>query len=356
MRSVAPASPAPAPATVVLAPHRSLLRRGPASRLLGLDPGTAIAADGLPAGLAEMLDDLVSPVDRDVLIARSARRGASAEEAGELLRQLVAAGAVVDATAQRRIARHRTVATVLVRGDGPLAVGIAAGLGQAGVGAVHVAADGVVLAADLGTGYLDDDRGRGRAEAAAEAICRLAPGVRTGALPARTAADLVVLTDALAVDGATARGLVDRGALHLQVRVRDGLGIVGPLVLPARSACLHCLELHRAERDPGWPAVAAQLVGRPGRAAPHCVLATVGLGVAQALAALDGPAAGARAPCAVDATLELDADAGRLVRRPWTPHPGCGCGASRRPPEPGSGSGQPNATCGLPDRQETITE
>ncbi|MHA6796479.1 ThiF family adenylyltransferase [Pseudonocardia bannensis] len=348
-----PPVPPAAPATVVLAPHRSLLHRGIASRLLGLDPASAIAADDLSPALAAMLDDLVAPVDRDILVARAARRGASAGEADELLRELVAAGAVVDATAQHRLARRRATAAVLVRGDGPLAVGIAAGLGRAGVGAVHIESGGVVLTADLGTGYLDADRGRNRGEAATDAVRRLAPGIRVGALPARTTADLVVLTDALAVDGATARGLVDRGVLHLQVRVRDGLGIVGPLVLPARSACLHCLDLYRAERDPGWPAVAAQLVGRPGRAAPHCVLATAGLGVAQALAALDGPAAGP-APAAVDATLELDADAGHLVRRPWTPHPGCGCGASRLPLEPGAGAGEPNATCGLPDRQETI--
>ena len=35
--------------------------------------------------------------------------------------------------------------------------------------------------------------------------------------------------------------------------------VVGPLVVPGRSACLRCLELHRTDRDPGWPGVAAQL-------------------------------------------------------------------------------------------------
>ncbi|NMH97114.1 ThiF family adenylyltransferase [Pseudonocardia acidicola] len=348
------APPAPLPATVVLAAHRSLLRRGSASRLLGLDPATAITVDDLPGPLAAMLDELVCPVDRDALLTRAVRRGANAGQATDLLRDLLAAGAVVDAAAAGRIARRRAAATVLISGDGPLAVGIAAGLGLAGVGAVHVEAAGVVLAADRGTGYLDADRGRPRSEAAADAVRRLNPSVRVAAPRARAVPDLVVLADALGTEAAVARRLVEDDIDHLQVRVRDGGGVVGPLVLPGRSACLRCLELRRAERDPGWPAVAAQLVGLPGRAAPHCVLATAGLGTAQALAALDGPSAGAVAPATVDATLELDADAGALVRRPWAPHPGCGCGAAEPLPRQPSHRRRPDAACARPGHQDTI--
>src|SRR4051794_25130621 len=126
----------------------------------------------------------------------------------------------------------------------------------------------------------------------------------------------------------------------------------GPLVLPGRSACLGCLELHRRARDPGWPAVAAQLMGREGHGEPEAAVATAALGVAQVLAVLDGgtgPAPpgdgdgdgdGARTagvPPVLGATLELDLAGGTLLRRPWTGHPGCTCGApraeTRGPPE-----------------------
>ena len=36
-------------------------------------------------------------------------------------------------------------------------------------------------------------------------------------------------------------------------------GPVGPLVLPGSTGCLRCLDLHRCDRDPDWPLVAAQL-------------------------------------------------------------------------------------------------
>ena len=38
-------------------------------------------------------------------------------------------------------------------------------------------------------------------------------------------------------------------------------GVVGPLVLPGRSSCQRCHDLHRADRDPAWPSIAAQLTG-----------------------------------------------------------------------------------------------
>ena len=41
----------------------------------------------------------------------------------------------------------------------------------------------------------------------------------------------------------------------------------GPLVTPGRGPCLRCLDLHRCDRDPAWPALLAQLaLPAPGRA------------------------------------------------------------------------------------------
>jgi len=74
----------------------------------------------------------------------------------------------------------------------------------------------------------------------------------------------------------------------------------------------------------------AQLVGRPGTADPACAVATAALATAQALVVLDGAAGGGTVPRTLDATLELEPAAGVLRRRPWSPHPDCGCGAAGR--------------------------
>ena len=340
-----------APRTLRLPPHRSLLRRGPASRQFGLDPATALAVDDLSPPLAAMLDELVGPVERAELVARAVRRGAVGATADDLLDRLVAAGALVDAAEVERARRRRGEAAVAVVGAGPLAVGVAAGLALAGVGAVHLVAGGPpvrsVRPGDLGTGLLDADRGRPRAEALADAVRRVVPKARSGPPPARAVPDLTVLADAAVPDPERVAALHLAGAAHLPVRLRDGCGVVGPLVLPGRSACLRCVELHRRARDPGWPLVAAGLLRAEGRGDPAAAAATAGLAVAQVGAALGAAAAAGRAragPPTLGATLELDVTAGTLRRRRWAAHPDCTCGAPR--PE----------TCGSGREQGTIME
>ncbi len=52
------------------------------------------------------------------------------------------------------------------------------------------------------------------------------------------AVDLVVLSDYLFADPRMVRDLHSRGVPHLPVRVRDGIGLVGPLVIPGVTSCL----------------------------------------------------------------------------------------------------------------------
>jgi bacteriocin biosynthesis cyclodehydratase domain-containing protein len=332
-----------------LSAHRTLLRRGPSARQFGLDPRTALAVDDLSPPLASMLDELTAPVDRIGLIRRAVRRGASPEVAEGLLRRLVDAGALVDATAHERATRRRAEAAVALTGDGPLAVGIAAGLALAGVGTLQVGGGGgPVRARDVGTGLLDGDRGRSRGDALLDAVRRVAPGARAGPRPVRPAPGLHVLADAAAPDPVLVAELHATRTAHLTVRLRDGVGVVGPLVLPGRSPCLGCLELHRAARDPGWPAVAAQLMDREGDGEQATAAATAALGVAQVLAVLEGgPGPGSvhgSRPSTLGATLELDLAAGTLRRRRWSAHPECTCAAP------------PGETCGPVDRRGTIKE
>jgi bacteriocin biosynthesis cyclodehydratase domain-containing protein len=344
-------TPPPLPRILRLPAHLSLLRRGPSARQFGLDPRTALAVDDLSPPLASMLDELTAPVDRAGLIGRAVRRGADPEVAEGLLRGLVDAGVLVDAGAHERATRRRAEAAVAVIGDGRLAVGIATGLALAGVGTLQVGGGGgPVRARDVGTGLLDGDRGRPRGDALLDAVRRVAPGACAGPRPIRPAPGLYVLADAAAPDPVLVAELHATRTAHLPVRLRDGVGVVGPLVLPGRSPCLGCLELHRTARDPGWPVVAAQLMDRDGEGEQATALATAALGVAQALAVLDGGGApgpvrgdGARPPT-LGATLELDLAAGTLRRRRWGAHPECTCAAP------------PGETCGPVRGQGTIME
>jgi bacteriocin biosynthesis cyclodehydratase domain-containing protein len=105
--------------------------------------------------------------------------------------------------------------------------------------------------------------------------------------------------------------------------VRGQTGVVGPLVVPGRTSCLRCADLHRRDADPRWPLLAAQLTGAepaPSGATTTCLL-TAATAAVQALAWLDG----AGAPVTLGATLELrPPDPVPRLRR-WPAHPGCGC-------------------------------
>lgn len=315
------------PATVRLAPHRSVLDLGSDVRVVGLDPDSALVVDGLPPPLSALLDRLGVRMVTGELIAEASARGVAPETTSALLKRLADAGALVDAASVERAARARADGVAVVSGCGPLAVGVVAGLLHAGIGTVHTDTGGAVRLGDLGTGYTDAERGTPRGAATQAAVRRLLPWAGTRSPPARTVADLVVLADEMP-DPVQITALRADGVPHLAARLRDGVGVVGPLVLPGRSACLGCLDLTRSALDVRWPAVAARLTSRAGLADPACATATVGLVVAQAVAAMEGGR-----PPTLDATLELDVGAGTLVRRHWAAHPDCPCGAAQPPGE-----------------------
>lgn len=136
-------------------------------------------------------------------------------------------------------------------------------------------------------------------------------------------ADLVILADALIPDPQVVRELFRSRTAHLVVRLRDGKGIVGPLVQPGRTSCLRCADMTRADRDADWPRLAAQLLGRTGHAGPAGIaaVAALALGELETIIACEP----GRPPETLDGTLELDLDTRFLDRRAWAPHPRCGC-------------------------------
>jgi bacteriocin biosynthesis cyclodehydratase domain-containing protein len=151
--------------------------------------------------------------------------------------------------------------------------------------------------------------------------------------------DLVVLSDSLVADPRMLRELHAAGIPHLPVRVRDGAGLVGPLVVPQVTSCLRCADLHRSDRDASWPVVAAQLRDTVGNADRATVLATAALALNQVDRVIAAVRAGIdvaaidrtpHPPSTLDTTLEFDVSTGSTVARRWTRHPRCTQCFSRR--------------------------
>jgi bacteriocin biosynthesis cyclodehydratase domain-containing protein len=142
----------------------------------------------------------------------------------------------------------------------------------------------------------------------------------------RDAADLVVLSDFLVADRRLVRDLHRAGVPHLPVRIRDGTGLIGPLVLPGATSCLNCADLHRSDRDASWPVLAAQLEGTVGSADRATVLATAAVAlnqVDQVIDAIRGGGCRAKPPPTLDATLEFDIGSRTTLVRRWSRHPLC---------------------------------
>jgi hypothetical protein len=308
---------------------------GVAAVLRGLDGRRAqrtVIADAVrggldPAGVATVLEGLrgiglLVELDAADLLASDAGPAAAARTATELPAALAPASGGW---------RARRKAVVLVEGATRVGTPLAAMLGASGVGRVSVADPGVTGAGDAVVGGLSaTDEGRPRVLAAADAVRRANPLTDLRPLAPGAAPDLVVLARPWAASDPLVAGHRRAGVPHLVATVRGETGVVGPLVVPGRTSCLRCGDLHRRDADPRWPWLAAQLTAAeppPSGATVTCLL-TAAVAALQVLAFLDGNAA----PAALEATLELrPPDLLPRVRR-WPPHPGCDCGATSQVP------------------------
>ncbi|MCW2686520.1 MAG: hypothetical protein JWR37_1410 [Mycobacterium sp.] len=257
---------------------------------VGWDPRRAVLVRpplGLTAAdLAELLRSLQSGATLADLRAEATRRGiAEPPLLVDLIESLVAAG-VVTTGAPR--ARTRS-ASIRIHGRGPLSDVLADALRCSGA--------------------------------------RIRHSSQTHAAPGPAGTDLAVLSDYLVADPRVVRELHRGGVPHLLVRVRDGTGLVGPLVIPGVTSCLSCADLYRSDRDAAWPAVAAQLRDTVGNADRATVLATAALALNQVdrvIRAVRG-AGTETPPPTLDTTLEFDVNASSIVARRWTRHPRCLC-------------------------------
>jgi bacteriocin biosynthesis cyclodehydratase domain-containing protein len=220
--------------------------------------------------------------------------------------------------AQRLRCRQR--ARVVICGRGRLGAGIAVALAEAGVGQVRPELPGLVGPDELAGGPLrGTDVNRPRRDAVIEAMARAAPATASGVR--REAATLVVQLDPDQPVSLLAAAHAARRQPHLAVTIREGAAMIGPLVSAAGAPCLHCLELHRRDRDAHWPGPPVRHAGAE-PATVTTLLAATAYAAAEVLTFLDGGH-----PETTGASVEISSP-GRVRRRTWPPHPACPCGAT----------------------------
>jgi bacteriocin biosynthesis cyclodehydratase domain-containing protein len=285
--------PRAAPSLYALDPAMPVLLRPDGAVQVGWDPRRAVLVrppSGLTAAeLAALLRSLRSPTPITDLQRQAAGcRSVDEDDLANLVTQLVDAGV---ATRGCRQSPGRA-ASIRVHGRGPLSDLLVEALRCSGA--------------------------------------RIAHSSQPHAAVTSAAVDLVILSDSLVADPRMVRDLHSRGVPHLVVRVRDGTGLVGPLVIPGVTSCLGCADLHRTDRDAAWPAIAAQLRDTVGVADRATLLATAALALSQVnrvIAAVRGQEAvpDPAPPPVLNATLEFDLNEGSIVARHWTRHPLCSC-------------------------------
>ncbi len=137
--------------------------------------------------------------------------------------------------------------------------------------------------------------------------------------------DLVVLAGDRVISPADHRGWLQRDIPHLAVVASESSVTVGHVVEPGITACLHCLDLHRRDDDPAWPAIAAQLASLPAPSTQPMLVASAAVEAARSVARrlTSGPLASATA-------RRLSGDGDQLTEWVVRPHPECRCAT---PPE-----------------------
>jgi len=264
---------------------------------LGLEPPAGLLVTNPPPALPDVLQALIRPRRRAELDELAGP--GSDHWLDPLLDALVAAGLLSD--------RRSPAAPVSVIGQGRLAVLVAEMLLTEVSGTVRLICPG--------------SPGLPRAATALQARfpARLLCVGHWSYSTADPGGIVVVATQAIEAERSLLTQLEADSQAYLVIRACDAVASVGPLVVPGRTACQRCEDLHRCARDPAWPRLLAQLCRRrasAGQAALHWAAAT---GAGHASAWLRG-----LLPDSLGATLELSGGH-RAELRPLRAHAGCGC-------------------------------
>ncbi len=301
----------------LLRPGTHLLRRADGSLQIGLDPERAVVVPDSP----ELRHSLLG-----------AGRPASADVAG-LIDLLETQDLLVDERVLMPLIGDSDQSPLATR-DAGAALVRAAG---------HHASDRVAarLQARVSVAGFGHDAGAGLVASLRELLERSAlrppeTGTPTST-PASTRATPSVagtpLVGALVGVGEPDRELLDPWTREhvplLLVRLTEGRAVLGPFVVPGRTACLRCIDAHHTDADGDWPLLVRQYAaassGDRADGAPEPVdpaLAT--LAVAWAARDIATYVDGQR-PSTWSTTLIFDGSLAAVEARSWLRHPECGC-------------------------------
>lgn len=145
--------------------------------------------------------------------------------------------------------------------------------------------------------------------------------------PLIAAASLAVVVGSYAIEPSRHGRWLRRDVPHLPVVFGDGGVSVGPLVVPGGGPCVRCVDLHRRDADPAWPAMAAQLHERPRPGETELVRdAVAAVTAALVIARLaGGETIAPSGPQAAALSTRFEHTSGSWVTQEHMPHPECGC-------------------------------
>lgn len=140
----------------------------------------------------------------------------------------------------------------------------------------------------------------------------------------RSSADLVIV----ASDDEPSRRRCDTvmhlGVAHLWVFLRDLAAVVGPLVVPGRTACLRCVDEAKTDLDLAWPTLIEAATSRP---VPDAAVEPSSAALAAAWVAHEASLwASDVIPQTYSRVLEVPYGSGSVESIAYEPHPRCGCG------------------------------
>lgn len=313
---------------------------------IGIDSRRAVALTGM-AGAAWVIGLLDGSRDRSQVVETAAGHGIPAETTERVLALLAAAGALDDFPAgtlrlvppplRARLAAELAAASLAHRdGDGgarTLARRLTAQVRIHGAGTVGTGIASLLRASGIGqVTHADPAEHPEPAQSMANFSGTPRPGVRLAGTgrpgkppPSAALPDLAILAGRHPME--LRASLMRDHVPHLAAAADEAIGVVGPLVMPGLTACLRCLDLTRAERDPAWPLILAQLEGRepePCACDAPLAAAVAAQAAAQVLAFIDRAVA---ADAVANGTLELVLPGWQWRRRSWPRHPGCSCGS-----------------------------
>lgn len=335
----------------LLHPALTCIWRGPTTLQVGITPGRALVLGGLGPIETAVLRAIDGHNTLSTLRELAAALGGAEATADRLVDLLFSAGAALDRdeldqapptpdcyepdrasvglVESSQDGGHQTFTArsrfrVDVVGAGRVGAAVARLLTAGAIGDVCVADEALVKPVDVAPGgHAPAAVGLPRERSLHQALWS------EGVLPhsSRDRPDVVVLAPSRTAEyNGLANDLVKAGTPHVLAQVIEVTGVVGPLVIPGRSTCLHCLDLYRTDHDTGWPDVLDQIARKPATpAACDASLASTVAGTvaSQVLAFIDGYDV-----ATVNGTINIELPYGLPRRRSWQPHPECGCSAS----------------------------